>query len=335
MALTMPEMQPQPDLAATHLQFCVRFYWRITASILSLATDCRYLQDVSKLKDVDTFPFRLCFWLPTPSKFNRRAPLFSISGVSIDSVALDKLHMIDLGLICRWISSSIWEILLSDGFLTKSGNKDTLLRVGLMHLRHKMFVWYKTNRQPKKSNQRDELQNITLGMLGEEKSPNFTQVKAAEARNLVKFVISILEETFEHLPENSAALLLGSGKALANFLDLLDKTKERHMNNQQLQEAFDTGARHLLLFHKYWGDAGLWPKHHLFTHLLRRMPAQGNCKYYQTYLDESLNGKIAAIAASCHMSTFGPLIFKKFDLLCQLVDLGENKPGVCLPCGQA
>ena len=38
-------------------------------------------------------------------------------------------------------------------------------------------------------------------------------------------------------------------------------------------------------------------------HLIQRMGALGNAKHYMTYKDESWNGVLAKIAATCHRAT--------------------------------
>ena len=54
------------------------------------------------------------------------------------------------------------------------------------------------------------------------------------------------------------------------------------------------------------------PKHHLFLHLTHGIRHKGNPRFYQTYLDESLNKTICSIAASSHRSTMERRVAAKF-----------------------
>ena len=56
------------------------------------------------------------------------------------------------------------------------------------------------------------------------------------------------------------------------------------------------------------------PKFHLMIHLIQRIGRLGNPKYYVTYMDESWNGVLAKIAATCHRSTFQYTVHSKFSV---------------------
>ena len=73
------------------------------------------------------------------------------------------------------------------------------------------------------------------------------------------------------------------------------------------------GVRHLRLAR----EAGVQelPKHHLFVHLLFRTRIYRNPKYYATFLDESLNRQLAAVARSAYAAVWERRIFWSMDLI--------------------
>ena len=116
--------------------------------------------------------------------------LFRIVGVSILSVRIDQLHTLDAGILCRWIASCIWELLLADAFDTFGRNQDSLIRDGLVHIRQRLTNYHKQKRVGKyvKSGYIDQLSEITVGMLGDKWAPDLTQCKAAEVRGIFDFL---------------------------------------------------------------------------------------------------------------------------------------------------
>ena len=62
-------------------------------------------------------------------------------------------------------------------------------------------------------------------------------------------------------------------------------------------------------FKRFWRAStllgiGFVPKHHLSMHILDRSDASGNPKTYAKFEDESNNGRLKLIAATCHRATF-------------------------------
>ena len=112
-----------------------------------------------------------------------------------------------------------------------------------------------------------------------------------------------------------AMYLLAAGKA-ALHLDDLFKTQPRPLEWAVRQQMLDVYLSFVHLYHRGGGD--LKPKHHQLVHMLQKCNRHGNPRFYQTYRDESLNGLIAKIAASCHFNSFQSVVHFKFAIMQKL-----------------
>eukprot|EP00959_Pyramimonas_sp_CCMP1952_P168601 3522739-Pyramimonas_sp.AAC.1 len=57
------------------------------------------------------------------------------------------------------------------------------------------------------------------------------------------------------------------------------------------------------------------PKHHLWAHLVQCAAANGNPRFYSTFLDETLNGVVATMAKAGHSKTWERRIFTRLQLV--------------------
>ena len=152
-----------------------------------------------------------------------------------------------------------------------------------------------------------KLNNLTSKMLGSKTKP-LLKAKAVETKWLMFFTVSMMhrhpmESDPEYLP------LLKAGEALIEYTRIMEDSG-RNFDSE-------TAVRfrgHCLSHLKYAREGGVpfTPKHHLFLHLTWRSSKHGNPKYYSTFLDESLNGKIAAICRSAHRSRLQERVFLKY-----------------------
>ena len=76
------------------------------------------------------------------------------------------------------------------------------------------------------------------------------------------------------------------------------------------------GVRHLKLAQ----SAGVpsIPKHNQFVHLLQNMRRFGNPKMYSSFIDESLNKNLAAVARNAHSFVWERRIFQMWDGLIEM-----------------
>ena len=120
------------------------------------------------------------------------------------------------------------------------------------------------------------------------------------------------------IPTHAAALpalapwLLKGGKAILDFLGLC-KASPRVPPPGTVQELVNHGLCHLRCARASGVPFG--PKHHLFLHLLNKIPVAGNPVTYHTFLDESLNRTLATIAKSANYAVWEDRIFAYFSSL--------------------
>ena len=112
--------------------------------------------------------------------------------------------------------------------------------------------------------------------------------------------------------KTKAHLLLESGRSALRFEEVLSD-HGRRIDRKVNQEMFDHYMHHLILYDRAGGH--IYPKHHLLIHMIQRAGRLGNPRFYMTYKNESLNGVIARIAASCHRSCWGDVIQNKYNRL--------------------
>ena len=105
-----------------------------------------------------------------------------------------------------------------------------------------------------------------------------------------------------------ASLLLAAGREAVLFNELLKSNARLVPKNVQEKMMFHY-SRFFTLFDRAGGN--ITPKFHLLYHGIFQISVYGNPRYFATYVDESFNGAIAAIARSCHRLTWTESIFRK------------------------
>ena len=155
--------------------------------------------------------------------------------------------------------------------------------------------------------------DISLKMLGKRTRPEM-KTKAAETVGLLKFAVTLLEKYGLFLGVDGAALL-ESGRAAMLFNDIV-KSSGRCLDLPTRQRLLTAVLRHSNLFLRAGGV--LTPKHHLMLHCVQRTGLKGNPRFYHTYRDESLNGRVARIARTSHRLTFCDTVHRKFRILSRL-----------------
>ena len=157
-------------------------------------------------------------------------------------------------------------------------------------------------------------------MIGKADRPNLS-AKAAETHGLLGFVVDCLERhrsklaTVSEAVKLQAELLLASGQAALRFDQILSENP-RHMTQDALRSLMNSYLLHASLYDRSGGSYA--PKHHLMVHCVQRALYLGNPRAYTTYRDESLNGVIAKIAATCHSAVFAESVHRKVSIVTQL-----------------
>ena len=168
------------------------------------------------------FPVTVVFWRRTQETMARhRCPLMSVPGVTVSTLMIDTLHCLFLGVVQRFLETSMWLCITCNVWQTSSAHAATRDELCVQRCRADLFQWYKTFRRAHPNVQVTELQDLTPGMLGTRLNPNFTP-KGMEARWMVPFVNELLVRYKEKLPSQQADHLIASGASLENLIQTMN-----------------------------------------------------------------------------------------------------------------
>ena len=177
----------------------------------------------------------------------------------------------------------------------------------LQRLRARLSSWYK---QPAQRRRRltEITGEITGKMIGTETKPVVT-IKAKESESFAEFLIRDLLPT---LPVPEKRLLVECGDAILEYIALC-RVSPPNLPPETLQRMMELGLRHVRICRA----VGIpWtPKHHLFIHMIYQSREAGNPTTFHTFLDESLNRTLAAIARSAYASVWEWRILANFEQL--------------------
>ena len=269
--------------------------------------------------ETQCLPFRATFWRTSYRGKNVcdaamfRCPLFApeLGTNPMRSLAIDSLHTIYYGPIMRIVSCILWRVLESNPWQFRGG-RDHYLEQGCKMLRRDLADWYDSvGMDPSR-----RVYDFTAAMLGG-KPPQtdvafgggLLKLKAAETGDLLRYAIGVVDRHGGQVQDG--ALLRRSAVAI------LDWNRKMHDLNlvvpeAQLQPLHEEMQRHLLMAE----EAGVHfvPKHHQFAHTSHRVALMGNCRFYSTFVDESLNLLLRTAGQFAHRANQGLRIFQLFEL---------------------
>ena len=154
-----------------------------------------------------------------------------------------------------------------------------------------------------------QLQTLTPAMIGSSEKWAL-KTKAAETAVLLRWATAF-STTYRGRLTNGD-VLSAAGQSLERYMEILREAPAQVPRDQR-QELLDLCVRHLVLM----GVAGVKyiPKSNLFVIMTLRIARCGNPRGYSTFLDESLNLAIAAVAAASHQATWEKSIFDRISLM--------------------
>ena len=264
--------------------------------------------DIVAVDSCTTFPMHLTFWRQgARSMCTHRNPLWSRrSGLLPELICVDELHTLHLGTFQDFSLAVLWQMLDYDAFDMRGGMSDGEYRpLAFMRLRGELFRWYSLQKQEGRTVH--ELQDFRLSWLGTADRPALSVVKAAESGSLMEFCAYAASRYQDRLPGGRA--LVGCGECLVRYLSLT-RASPLVLTRKTLQGIADSFARFLTLRQ----DAGIaWkPKAHLMVHMPQDAAFFGNPYLNGTWVDESLNSKLAVVAQSAHISVWSQRIMACF-----------------------
>jgi hypothetical protein len=267
---------------------------------------CGALPDHALLEEVE-LPATILFWRQSrETGVRRRHPLLVPDlGVGLHTFCIDSMHTLSLGVFQLYIHTVFWRAIRNNAWSFGGDKpKKELERLGCMALKASLFEWYGAQKRIRPDISR--VQDLTLKMLGSDPEARTLKLKAMETKDMVPFATE-LARRFPELP--GSGLLLRAGQALQRFNWISDHCGRR-LQASDVQELMATLVEHVACMEHL--DVELLPKHHLWTHMVRRSLVQGNFTYYATWVDEDINGVVAIICRSCHAQTFERRVLQKF-----------------------
>jgi hypothetical protein len=219
------------------------------------------------------------------------------TGLRLESIMIDVLHTIDLGVAAHIIGNILFIFGVMRAVFGGSTYVERIARVS-----EALTAWYKRTKCSSR------IQGaLTLERIRPTGQWPKLKAKAAACRHMARFALWIVE-TYGTLDDGLILHVIG---LLVSFYDILESESQFLSESakatlpkigQRLAHAYGQLAKRAL-------DAGqrLWklsPKLHLAEHLLETQAlSSGNPRWYWTYPDEDLVGLMIDIAEGCHANT--------------------------------
>ena len=164
-----------------------------------------------------------------------RNPLINESlGVTLDTIAIDSLHCVNLGVMKEYVTHVFWELLDSNAFEVdpeRTLNERHVL--GVHCLRHELFQWYDVRRQENPDEPIYAMKALTVKMLGKRTTPKL-RAKAAEMKFLLFFFATEMCERYKDKLTQGEALH-GAGQSLVKYMKVCAENG-RNLSNRAYQD---------------------------------------------------------------------------------------------------
>ena len=268
------------------------------------------LPDIGKLREAP-LPVTLTFWrrrkLGTANldPVLRRNPLLDnrLIGDPRSVFRIDTLHTLYLGVYQNFVQVCMWRVIDVNPWKIV-GPRSYIIEQGFKLLRLSLFRYY----DDADIELSYRLNALTPKMFGETGPTGTCHTKAAETGPLVKWAHQLILK-YETM---GGTYLRAAGYALVRHATIIRNSPMRmnRADSLQLLETFHVYVRN-------WRAAGarFLPKHHLWAHLVLLTQANGNPRFYNTFLDETLNGVVGHVARASHQLTWERSIFKRLQLM--------------------
>jgi len=142
-------------------------------------------------------------------------------------------------------------------------------------------------------------------MLGSEEEP-LLKTKGMETWGLVLFCVHLLGVYRPRFGGDGPALLR-AGEALVRHMEILDEHSNQ-LPHRAIQELHDTMLQHLTAIRDL--DIQL-PKHHMWTHMVKRAYYNGNPRMCANFYNEHLNKPLKAACRNASQATFESTVLFK------------------------
>ena len=235
----------------------------------------------------------------------RVSPLLRVPGFTMDGVALDSLHIVNLGIAPHLAGSAIYDLAL-----LRSGNRtsDSALEEALGSLYGEFRRWCKTHRIPHSQGR------FTIKSLRKTRraNPGNLKAKGANCRRVVAWLASHTKAMSDEDPANELLKLLAwACFGLESWWQALEGAS-LYLTDAQLADLRTARLTYLRAYNLLGLRAVRLrqpgyhqvPKHHIFVHLCEDMERwRLSSLFGATWGDEDMCGRIARLSARTHEKT--------------------------------
>ena len=234
------------------------------------------------------------------TKMMHRNPLLLESlGIGIYSLAIDVLHTVHLGVMQRFCCAFVWLCISRNAFRVPARTLEDTVIATCLAVRESITRFYAIYARANPGHRLTEIQDITPSMLGKRSKPKL-KLKAAETWGFLLWVQHALATIGDRLGEFADACR-GATDSLVEWMHVL-KANGRTLSEGAHERLCNCTIRHLACLRRL--GIRLIPKHHMWVHVTVSSRQQGNPRFYWTFLDESLNGKLKKVLRRCHQAAF-------------------------------
>ena len=242
--------------------------------------------------------------------------LFScVLGLRLECVTVDALHTLDQGVASHIIGSVFWYVAVIRNHF---GGRNYDVRVG--HLAKHLKEWYASNACAKASRIQGPLTKERIKESGKWAK---LKAKAAATRQLASYALFLITHfgdgahpvwgEHDRLAQALCQMLVEFYSILASESQFLTDATTRRLPEFSLMFTSLCVKLASVAHHKGVRIWKLTPKLHLLTHMIEeQMVYWGNARFWWTYQDEDLIGRLINIADRLHPSTLGVSVLCKW-----------------------
>ena len=227
------------------------------------------LEDIGDFNPDDVhLPCRVLFWRAKSNTVTlRRNPLFSqLASVSVESLAIDALHCLHLGVFRDFCTRALWVLISNDPWHVGG---DDYMR--FKQLRAELSHWYDVRKRNFPKDPLYAVRELRLTMIGSATHP-CCATKAAETGTLLHFCRDMLYRYRTQL-DAEGLKCLEVGDALFQVRDLM-RNRPICFSNEDIHKFVDAVSRAFVV--RELAGVAWAPKWHLMLHLAHQTYVKGN-----------------------------------------------------------
>ena len=235
--------------------------------------------------------------------------LFAVPGFRLSFVSIDWMHVVDLGIAQYCLGNVLWELFQELGGVACRPAQT----VGCL-----LTMIRTASRQVGMST--PPVNALTLSMFKVDSKPPKLKTKAAETRKLVSVLRFMLEHFFPRSSEHdvmrfNCVELLARAYSEMELWSSESRTRIGQLGRQHVTLYAELAREQLSRAAGEWVMWRLYPKHHLFAHLLEsQICTYDSPRASWCYADEGEIGKCVAIAEAVHVKTLNKALLEKYRL---------------------